>query len=210
MVVRKLLQSVAAVAGVALCASSANAAGFITGSISIVGFFSCAFAPGTSIVSQLVNVVPSTAVAGAGFGDYAGSGGVVTAQTIVLDPLDPAYPGIQPVYTFADGTEFYASFVDFLQREALSCEFSVCSDSLEFRLVGTVKRLGFLDTSATLRWTGQGSCVGRKIVVPTCTRTPSASWSASLSSPVHIPEPATLGLLALGLIGVAAVRRRFE
>jgi len=207
MFVRKLLQLGIATAGLAVGASPAAAAGFITGSLSITGFFGTAFVPGTSIVSQLTEVVPSVAVAGGGFGDYAGSGGIVVGRTIVLDVLDPGYPGLQPTYAFADGTEFRAASVESVLREGLTCSSSFCSDSLMFALYGVATRPGFDNTAAVLKWTGQGSCTGRDGFVPRCTRPPSASWSASLSSPVGITEPAALGLLGLGLLGLLARRR---
>ena len=209
MIIKRTLISAVAFLGLGMAAGTAQAAGSITGSISLTGFFDCdCFAAGdTAIVSDLMEIVsldPSTS--GAGFGDYVGSAGPITpVETILLDPLAPGFPGVQPVYTFVDGTEFFAADLVQIIRRALVCVGGVCQDSLEFKLVGQVIRAGFDPTDAVLRWTGQGSCLG---AAGMCDSEPSASWSGSLSSPARIPEPAGLALLGLGLVGLAVRRRR--
>jgi hypothetical protein len=188
-----------------LAMPGARAAGHISGSFSMIGGFDCAgcFAPGNpAVVSGLTLLEASNPViASVGIGTFAGLVGAPVVPTRAIELADPP---LQPGQFDVDGFTITILGVQGVMRRPLVCTGGVCQDSLRVRLLGEVAGNGYLPGSIVGIWTGQGSCRGRGGV---CTSEPSASWSASFSA-IKIPEPASLGLLGLGLLGIGMGARR--
>ena len=188
-----------------LAMPAARAAGHISGSFSMIGGFDCAgcFAPGNpAVVSGLTLLEASNPViASVGIGTFAGLVGAPVVPTRAIELADPP---LQPGQFDVDGFTITILGVQGVMRRPLVCTGGVCQDSLRVSLLGEVAGNGYLPGRIVGIWTGQGSCRGRGGV---CTSEPSASWSASFSA-IKIPEPASLGLLGLGLIGIAMGARR--
>jgi hypothetical protein len=182
-----------------LAATGAKAASYINGSISFDAGFDCnCFAPGaTSIVSMLLLIEPeSPADASGGQDDFAGSNG---DDTVTAGDIDLSNAPGTVAYITVSGYTFEINSVSNIMRTPMTCSGGICLDALRFRMAGTVTYAGFLPTAFIGIWTGQGTCLGASGV---CDTTPSASWSASLSATGTVPEPASLAMLALGVLAV--------
>lgn len=198
----KKIGFIASVAALTIGLSATASAAFINGSLSFSdGYDSLGNIVSTETVMNVQNISTATG----GTGDFAGLSGNTVSSDIDLN--NPA--GV--IYRIG-GFTFTLSSVANVATTPLACLGGLCGDEISFNLVGTVTGPGALEETSFLgNWTGNGTCL-QDGDGNTCTAgTASGSWSSSIvatGAAVPVPEPGTLALLGLGMIGFVVSRRR--
>ena len=96
-------------------------------------------------------------------------------------------------------------------RQPLAGSGGLLSDSIDLKFVGWVTALGYARTPFLADFAASGSCVGTSPNGP-CTGESTQSWNVAISSnsSLVIPEPTSLSLFGIGLVGLFASRRRLS
>jgi hypothetical protein len=200
-----------AVLAAAMSVGTAHAA-FINGSLAgSDGGLTLPVLPSTSIVSQM-NTITQGSPVGANncTGDFGNSANCFgfTLSTSTIDILAETGTYQWNGFTFTITSIAPADVVRNALHGAVGSSV-LLSDSLRFEFDGTVAGGGFDTTAFHSLWVATGSCGGSNPPA-TCKSNATASWAVSLTALGQsvVPEPGTLALIGIALLGMGFIQRR--